>query len=179
MIRRLFLTCVLIIGALAGFVEGGTVAYFTTPANSSGNQFTTGTVTLDASLPVSENFSTKATNLVPGDSFSVSLTIVNTGNLSLLYSMTASAPGSLGSELQLTVRTNSCASSGTTIFGPVGLSSGAFGSSALGAQTGDRSLGAGASESLCFTISLPSSSTLSGSSVAATFTFTAEQVSAP
>lgn len=57
------------------------------------------------------------------------------------------------------------------------LDGGGFGSVATGANPGDRSLAAGASEVLCFRVSLPitTPNTLQGATSDATFTFSAEQ----
>jgi hypothetical protein len=66
---------------------------------------------------------------------------------------------------------------GTTLVGPTNLNGAAIGSNAQGAQAGDRTLNAGASELLCFRVSLPltAANSLQGGTSAATFTFDAEQ----
>ncbi len=122
-------------------------------------------------------------NLVPGDSFVARLTVQNSGDLNLIYAMTTTTSGdaTLASTLQLTIRTktaNPCSSQdGTVVYGPGSLSAAAIGNATHGVQTGDRTLAAGASEDLCFTVSLPSgtSTTVQATSVGATFTFQAEQ----
>ncbi|MBI4492969.1 MAG: hypothetical protein HY690_09270 [Chloroflexi bacterium] len=178
--RRLLLTGILVVGVLSGFVEGGTVAYFTSAATSAGNQFTAGTLTLAAGIA---SGTLTVSNVVPGDSFTAQLTIQNGGNLDLRYAMASDTVGDadLKSALQLTVRTktaNPCSSlDGSVLYGPGNLDAAAFGSTAQGAQAGDRELAAGASEDLCFAVQLPSSAstTLQGKSVTVTFTFAAEQ----
>lgn len=186
--QRLLLACVLIVGALSGFVQGGTYASFTSAAQSTGNQFTAGTLTLGAGITTG---TLTVSNLVPGDSFTARLSVQNSGSLTLRYAMTTSISGSssLGSALQLAIRTDadkdgSCSTSSAgdeTLYSTAALSSAAFGDPSQGAQTGDRELtpsGSTSSEDLCFTVQLPSntSTTLAGTNVTATFTFSAEQV---
>jgi hypothetical protein len=63
------------------------------------------------------------------------------------------------------------------IAGPTALNGASFGNPAQGAQAGDRVLAGGASELLCFQVSLPLSTnnTFQGATSLATFTFDAEQ----
>jgi len=181
-VRRLLLTGVLVVGALSGFVQGGTIAYFTSSATSAGNQFTAGTVNLAAGVATGDTLT--VSNLVPGDSFSARLTIHNGGNLDLRYAMTTSTTGSsaLASALQLTIRTkttNPCSSlDGAVLYGPGNLNVAGIGNPAQGPQAGDRTLAAGTSEDLCFAVSLPGSAptSLQGTSTSATFTFASEQL---
>ncbi len=124
--------------------------------------------------------------MAPGDSVIQPLTISNSGTLEFRYAMTTSATNTdtknLRDELDLTIRektANPCSSEdGLVLFGPAGiLSSGAFGSSAQGAQAGDRTLAASASEVLCFKVELPlaTGAAFQGATTTATFTFDAEQ----
>lgn len=180
--RRLLLTGVLVVGVLSGTVQGGTVAYFTGAAASTGNQFTVGTLVVAAGIAVGDTLT--VSNLVPGESFTALLDVQNSGTLDLRYAMTTTTSGdaSLASALQLTIRTktNSPCSSldGAVLYGPGSLGAAAIGDPAHGAQPGDRTLPPGGGEGLCFQVQLPSSAsaTLQGASVTATFTFLAEQV---
>jgi hypothetical protein len=86
----------------------------------------------------------------------------------------------LAGQLELTVRTlgTSCAAfDGTTVVTTGALSGAAIGSNAQGSQAGDRTLAGGASETLCFRATLPTSTddTFQNTSTRVTFTFDAEQ----
>jgi hypothetical protein len=96
--------------------------------------------------------------------------------------MSTAATGALGTQLTLTVKTQDigggCAAfTGTSVLAATTLNGAAIGSNAQGANAGDRNLAAGASEVLCFRVSLPLSTgnTFQGVSSAVTFTFDAEQ----
>jgi hypothetical protein len=99
--------------------------------------------------------------------------------------MTTSATNADGkglmNQLLLTVRVktvNPCTNEdGAILNGPAALASGAFGSSAQGAQAGDRSVAAAASETLCFKVELPlaTADAFQSATTTATFTFDAEQ----
>jgi spore coat-associated protein N len=181
-VRRLLLTSVLVVGALSGFVRGGTQAYLTAPVSSAGNQFTAGNVKLDAGIAVGDTLT--MSNLVPGDSFTARLTIQNSGDLDMRYAMTTAAIGSAALTGTLTVAIrlktgNPCSSQdGTLLYGPAALDVAAIGDPAHGNQSGDRVVTAGATEDLCFSVVLPASATsaLEEMSGTATFAFSAEQV---
>jgi hypothetical protein len=122
--------------------------------------------------------------MMPGDTNTQGLTVSNGGTATLRYAMSTVATNALGSAIQLTVKTadtpggTTCtAFNGTTLVGPTNLNGAAIGSNAQGAQAGDRTLAAGASELLCFRVSLPltAANSLQGGTSAATFTFDAEQ----
>jgi predicted ribosomally synthesized peptide with SipW-like signal peptide len=179
--RRLILTALLLIGALSGFVKGGTYAMYTSKPTSANNTFTSGTVTLSAGLAPTNTLT--MTNLVPGDSFVAQLDVQNNGTLPLYYALTTGTTGSapLASALQLTIRTktaNPCTSlDGTILSGPGALSSATFGSLLQGFQTGDRSVATAGTDSLCFAVSFPagSASALAGKTTHATVTFNGQQ----
>jgi predicted ribosomally synthesized peptide with SipW-like signal peptide len=181
MLRRLFLTGILAIGVLSGFVQGGTLAYLTSRAASAGNQFTAGSVTLEAGIAGGDTLS--VSNLVPGDSFVAGLALRNDGTLALSYSMstTVGAGAALADALLLTVRTetaNPCSSlDGAVLYGPGALGAGAFGQSGPSPQPGNRTLAAGADEALCFRVQLPAGAepSLQGNNTTVTFTFAAVQ----
>src|SRR5438067_10264598 len=101
--RKLLLTGLLLIGALSGFVKGGTYAMYTATATSSANTFTSGTVTLGAGLTVPNSLT--MTNLVPGDACDAQLNVTDSGTLPLYYALSTSTSGSasLASALQLTI----------------------------------------------------------------------------
>ena len=147
-----------------------------TDSDSSTGTFQAGTVDINSNPTVAFN----VTGMVPGDSNTQPLTISNDGTASLRYAMTAAASNTLGSTLTLTVKTlgTNCATfDGTTVLAATTLDGAAIGSPAQGANTGDRTLAAAASEVLCFRVTLPlgTDDLLQGASSSATFTFDAEQ----
>ena len=106
----------------------------------------------------------------------------NSGTLSLIYAVSTNLTGSaaLASTLQLSVRaktTNPCSVRDGAILYSGDLTTAAIGDTAHGVQAGDRVLAAGATESLCFTVALPTSAvpSLVATNAAATFIFSAEQ----
>jgi hypothetical protein len=120
--------------------------------------------------------------MMPGDVNTQPLTVTNGGTAQLRYAMSTTATNALGTAIQLTVKTEDagggCAAfTGTTVVAATNLNGAAFGSSVQGAQAGDRTLAAGASEVLCFRVSLPLAApdSLQGATSAAAFTFNAEQ----
>ena len=140
--------------------------------------FTTGTVDIStnptafAAIPA----------MMPGDASTQALTVTNGGTGDLRYAMSTVATNTLGAQLQLTVKTQDggggCAAfTGTSVLAATTLNGAAIGSNTQGAQAGDRNLAAGASEVLCFRVSLALSTgnAFQGVSSAATFTFDAEQ----
>ncbi len=168
------------VGVLGGTPASGTHAAYSTLVSSTANHFSAGTLRIGDSLAAGTTLS--MANLVAGDSFDAQLDIANSGSLNLLYSMTSSTSGSgtLADTLQLTVRaksSNACsARDGSTLYAG-SLTSAALGDPSHGAQPGDRTLAAAGTDSLCFTVSLPSSATsaVAAQSVSATFLFLAEQ----
>jgi hypothetical protein len=95
--------------------------------------------------------------------------------------LTTVATNTLGSALQLTVKTlgTDCATfDGTSVLAATTLNGALIGSSAQGAQAGDRILNGATNEVLCFRVSLPigTLNPLQGQTSAVTFTFDAEQV---
>jgi predicted ribosomally synthesized peptide with SipW-like signal peptide len=167
--------------ALAALTLGaGSVSLaFFTDSDSSTWSFTTGTISITSNPAVV----TAVTGMMPGDSATDSLTIANTGNATLRYAMSTVATNALGGQLTLAVRAEDAGGGCAAFTGAVIVASGttlngaAIGSSAQGAQAGDRTLAGGASEVLCFRVSLPSNTgnAFQGVSSVATFTFDAEQ----
>jgi camelysin-like metallo-endopeptidase len=154
--------------SLAQFTDSSTATW----------SFTTGTIDISTSPTVF----TSITAMMPGDASTQALTVTNAGTGDLRYSMSTVATNTLGTQLQLTVKTQDagggCAAfTGTSVIAATALNGAGFGSSTQGAQAGDRNLAAGASEVLCFRVSLALSTgnAYQGVSSAATFTFDAEQ----
>ncbi len=151
------------------------LAYFTDTTNSTGT-FAAGTVDISTSPTILFN----VTGMVPGDTNTQPITVTNGGSASLRYAMTATATNVLGSTLTLTVRTlgTSCtAFDGTSVLAATALDGAQIGNPATGGHSGDRTLAAAGSETLCFRVTLPSGTGdgLQGATSAATFTFDAEQ----
>ena len=156
------------------------LAYFTDQEAVGGNAFTTGTVSLTAA-PASAVVS--YSTMMPGDETVGTLTLTN-GTAQTRYAMTTVATNAdtknLRDQITLTIKTktaNPCSTfDGTTLYTGA-LASAAIGSTASGAQAGDRTLNASANESLCFKASLPSltNNDYQGAATTATFTFEAEQ----
>lgn len=150
------------------------LAIFTDTDASTGS-FTAGTV----DIATSPTTLFTVTDIMPGDSGSATLTVQNNGSGQLRYAMTSSSTNADGKalrdQLSLTVKTGACAGSTTLYSGA--LSGALFGDPTQGAQAGDRTLAAAASEQLCFAWSLPlaSGNTYQGATTTTTFTFDAEQ----
>jgi hypothetical protein len=171
---------VALLGAVSMLTIGAgsvSLALFTDTAASTWN-FTAGTI----DISVNPTAFAAINPMMPGDVNTQQLTVTNGGTAQLRYSMSTVATNALGTAIQLTVKTEDagggCAAfTGTTLAGPANLNGSAFGSATQGAQAGDRTLNGGASEVLCFRVSLPLSApdSLQGATSAATFTFAAEQ----
>ena len=167
--------------ALAALTFGAgsvSLALFTDSASSTW-AFTTGTIDITSSPAVV----TAITGMMPGDNATSPLTIANAGNATFRYAMTTVATNALGNQLTLEVRAED-AGGGCALFtgavivaGGTTLNGAAIGNPAQGAQAGDRVLAGGASEVLCFRVSLPigTGNAFQGVSSTATFTFAAEQ----
>ena len=151
------------------------LAIFTDSAASSGS-FATGTIDITSNPTIAFNVG----NMMPGDADTQALTIANAGTATLRYAMVAAATNTLGTTLQLEVKTlgTDCATfDGTTIVGPTTLNGALIGDVAPGDQGSDRVLSAATNEVLCFQVSLPKATgnALQNKTSAVTFTFSAEQ----
>src|SRR2546426_10740220 len=153
------------------------LAQFTDSATSTWS-FTTGTIDISTNPAVFTSITAK----MPGDASPQALTVTNAGTGDLRYAMSTVATNALGTQLQLTIKTQDggggCAAfTGTSVLAATALNGAGIGSSAQGSQAGDRTLAAGASEVLCFRVSLALSTgnAFQGVSSAATFTFDSEQ----
>jgi hypothetical protein len=174
--RRRALIAILLSSSLATLGAGAMSLAVFTDSDATGGSWTAGTIILG--VTPSPVFT--ATDIMPGDSGSQTLTLANTGTGQLRYAMSTATTDSgagLDSKLQLLIRAGTCAAPGATLYNG-NLNAAALGSSAQGAQAGDRQVDAGASDSLCFTWSLDLNSTgngYQGASATATFTFDSEQ----
>jgi hypothetical protein len=171
---------VALLGAISMLTIGAgsiSLAQFTDTAGATWN-FTAGTI----DISVNPTAFAAINPMMPGDVNTQALTVTNGGTAQLRYAMSTVATNALGTAIQLTVKTEDagggCAAfTGTTVVAATSLNGAAFGSSAQGAQAGDRTLAVGASEVLCFRASLPLAApdSLQGATSAAAFTFNAEQ----
>lgn len=170
-------------GLVVGAVWGSSMALFTDTADSGTATFTSGTVDITAT---DASTSLSVADMAPGDAATAPITIGNAGTLDLRYAMTSAATGdtALRAALTVTVKTGvtTCSNAGFSADGTQiatgDLDTVAFGDSAAGAQSGDRSLAAGASEVLCVQVTLPtgtSGTAPQGKTASATFSFAAEQ----
>ena len=157
-----------------------TVAWFTDSLSVGANAFTTGTI--DISTSPSTALLT-ASAMMPGDTVNGTLVVTNSGSAQLRYALSTSATNTdskaLRDAIALTIKTQgaSCAAFDGTMLYTGDLASAAFGDGTPGEQSGDRTLSAGTSETLCFQAQLPTSTDNSyqGATTTATFTFDAEQ----
>jgi predicted ribosomally synthesized peptide with SipW-like signal peptide len=168
----------------AALVLISSLALFTDSATVGSNTFATGTVDISTS-PATALLSTAA--MSPGDQVTAPLTVANDGTLELRYAVTSTTTeDTLAAELVLSIKSGvtTCddanwTTDGTTLYSGILGSTGTtavIGSSAAGADAGDRVLAASASEVLCFNVTLPSGATAGeGLTTTATFTFDAEQ----
>ncbi len=169
----------------------GALAVFTDSAAIGANSFTTGTVDISTSPTTAL---VTYSNMAPGDSTTQKLVVSNPGSLQLRYAVSGTATNAdakgLKDQLVLTVKTIDVTTpgagvecdnfDGTQLYsGDVDSTAGKLvGDSTQGSHTGDRTLAASGSETLCFRVSLPTTTgnTFQNATTTATFTFDAEQV---
>ena len=153
--------------------------------------FTTGTIDLDGTKIDALVLTTSA--LMPGDTVTDDVVVENDGTAQLRYAMTTSSTNAdskaLRDALTLTIKTidvtlpatpcDNFDGASTLYSGALGASTAKFGNPAQGSDSGDRTLNAGANETLCFRVSLPSGTgnSYQGATTTTTFTFDAEQTS--
>ncbi|MEI7743764.1 MAG: TasA family protein [Chloroflexota bacterium] len=174
--RRRALLAILLGSSIATLGAGTlSLAVFTDSRAATGS-WTTGTVILG----VSPATAFTATGILPGDSGSQTITVSNTGTGALRYAVSSAATNAdgkgLATQLAMTVKAGACPGAGANLYsGALGAT--ALGSNVQGAQTGDRSVAAGATDLLCFAWSFPlaSGNTYQSAATTATFTFDAEQ----
>jgi len=191
-LRRQFLVLALFLVLLVPSVGTSllTLALFT-DQESVAADFTTGTIILDAVKVDALVLTTSG--LMPGDTVTDDVVVENDGNAQLRYAMSSSSTNTDGLALRdvltLTVKTIDVTTPGTpcdnfdgssTLYsGVLGASTAAIGNPAPGNQGFDRALNAGANETLCFRVTLPSATgnAYQGATTTTTFTFDAEQTS--
>jgi predicted ribosomally synthesized peptide with SipW-like signal peptide len=187
-LAAMLLFSVLLVPSLA--VSVMTIALFT-DQESTTSAFTTGTIILD-DVKVDALVLTTAA-MMPGDSVTDDVVIENDGTAQLRYAMTSSSTNAdslaLRDALSLTIKTIDVTTPGTpcdnfdgasTLYsGVLGAATAAFGDPTPGSDVGDRVLNAGVNETLCFRVTLPSSTGngSQGATTTTTFTFDAEQTS--
>ena len=150
-----------------------------TDQDSSTWSFTVGTIDIESNPAVM----TAITGMMPGDVASDSLTISNAGNATFRYAMSTVATNALGNQLTVAIRAEDAGGGCAAFTGAVIVASGttlngaAFGSAVQGQQAGDRTLAGGASEVLCFKVTLPlnTANAFQAATSTATFSFVAEQ----
>lgn len=165
-----------------------------TDQQTDNSTFTTGTIALDATKIAAMDLTTA--NMMPGDTATSSVTVENIGTAQLRYAVSQSSTNAdsnnLRDALNVEVKTedtgagafgtdgNYCDDgNGTTLHvsAALGANGDLVGDPTQGAQAGDRTLNASASEVLCFYVSLPwsTSSAYQGATTTTTFMFDAEQ----
>lgn len=179
--RRRRIAALLALALVSGSLGAGalSLAVFTDSEAVTGNAFATGSIDL-ATDKTEALFNVPA--MIPGDVVIEQLIVSNEGARSLRYAMTTTVDSGtdLATALELTIKkeSTSCAAfDGDVVMTTKTLATSAFGSSAQGAQAGDRTLAGGAYEVLCFRAELPigAAPSLASSSAVVTFTFDAEQ----
>lgn len=167
--------------AIAGTITvGGAITLaLLTSQNSRDEPVQVGTITLGLT-PTSALIALPA--MVPGDSVSGVLTVQNTGTGAFRYAMTGSATDPdakhLATALTLTIeRRTGCSGPVLETLYNGSLASAAFGNPAAGSDVGDRALGPGTSEALCFRVTLPTGTdpAFAAASTSWTLTMWAEQ----
>ncbi len=177
--RRRALVAMLLASSLATLGAGAMSLAVFTDSQATTGAWSTGTIVLG----VSPSTAFSASGILPGASGSQDITVSNSGTGALRYALSTSATNAdtkgLAAQLTLTINAGTCASPGAVVYATGPLGSAAFGSNAQGAQAGDRTLAAAASENLCFAWSFPLSSGngFKNAATTATFTFDAEQTS--
>ncbi|MBI4213538.1 MAG: hypothetical protein HY534_04445 [Chloroflexi bacterium] len=187
---RAVLTGVLVLGALSGFIERGTFAYFTDSATSATNTFAAGTIDLE-NTPSSALIT--FSNMIPGDKVTTQLTISNEGTLDMRYAVSDTVTNTdskgLGAQLTLTIKVDATCDSdnfdsgGTVVYGPdsplgtLGSSRNIIGTPGS-TPNGGRTVTSGGADVLCLQVKLPSSTGTSyaGASTTATFSISAESL---
>lgn len=177
--RRRGLFALLMAGAALISATGATMslALFTSSPAALSADFTAGTIVLTLT-PSTTLFTVGA--MMPGDTVTQVLTVKNSGTGALRYALssTFTETQALAHQIDVTVAPtpDTCANATAAIYSGK-LFGVLFGSSAAGAQAGDRALAPGVTEYLCFTASLvkTTDNTYQGANATSTLTFSAEQ----
>lgn len=178
---------------LAGATLAVTVtgAIFTDTADIGANAFSTGDVEITTSV-TTDLVSFSSPKMLPGDTVVDTVTVTNAGSVEMRYAVTSTTnEDTLAAQLDLTVwdETAETTSDGTcdatppatTLSAASSLGSVAgtniVGDPAQGAQGGEQTLAATATQQLCFKVELPlaSDNTYENLETTATFAFVAEQ----
>ncbi|MDQ3492397.1 MAG: CalY family protein [Chloroflexota bacterium] len=183
--RRLMMLAVAGLAVVSMSAGSISLALFTDQETVDGT-FSSGSILLD-DVKI-DGLTLTTSNMMPGSSVTDDVVVENDGSSQLRYSMSTSSTNAdtkdLRSQLTLTVKTADVLLGGCTLFdgtqlysGALGASAASFGSSATGAQAGDRNLAAAANETLCFRVALPlaTGNAYQSASTTTTFTFDAEQ----
>lgn len=186
--RRPFVIGMALLGVLGIGTGQMSLALFTDQESVTAT-FASGTVDLDGAGIDALTLSLPA--MMPGDVITDDVVVDNVGTASLRYAVTTSSTDADGLGLRdvltLTVRTvdvttpaSPCDSfDGSLVVAAttLGATSGGFGDPTAGTDAGDRTLAAGAAETLCFRVSLPLATgpAYEGAATTTTFTFDAEQ----
>jgi hypothetical protein len=171
--RRRFLALLGFAAITASLGAGAlSLALFTDTANSTGD-FSTGTIDIAVNEPALFNVG----DLMPGDKKPAPIVVRNDGTAELRYAIRTEVVSGTPLAAAMTVRVFAVDCTGTAL-GTAGFGSALLGDNTAGADTGDRTLAAGGSETLCVEVELPGSvsdPTLQGASTAVLFHFDAEQ----
>lgn len=180
---RVLLLLAAALAALSVTATSFSLGLWTDQATVGGNTFTAGTIDISTS-PASAVIGLNP--MMPGDTVNGTLTVTNAGTAQLRYALTSSSTNAdakaLRDGITLTIKLRDVAADACTDFDGTSLYTGtlasaAFGNTATGAQTGDRTLSGAASEKLCLRATLPitAGNSYQGGATTTTFTFDAEQ----
>jgi camelysin-like metallo-endopeptidase len=181
--RRVILLMVAALATVSLTAASFSLGLWTDTATVGGNTFTAGTIDI-STTPASAVIGLSP--MMPGDTVNGTLTVNNAGTAQLRYALSSASTNAdakaLRDGITLTVRLRDVAADACTDFDGTSVYTGtlaaaAFGSSATGAQAGDRTLAAAASEKLCLRATLPitAANSYQGGTTTTTFTFDAEQ----
>jgi hypothetical protein len=176
--RRRMLVAMLLASSLATVGAGAMSLAVFTDGKASTGAWTTGTIILG----VTPSAAFSASNIMPGDTGTQVIAVQNTGTGALRYAVTTAISGDtkgLAAQMTLAITTGpvvSGACTGTSLYSG-SLTAAALGNPAQGADAGDRSVAAGATDNLCFQWTFPKASgnAFQGAATNASFTFAAEQ----
>lgn len=186
--RLLLLIALLALAAMGGAAGATTLALFTDQETVTAT-LGSGSVILD-DVRI-DALTLTSTAMMPGDQVTDDVVVENDGTAQLRYAMTTSSTDPDGNALRdaltLTVKTidvntpltpcDNFDGALTLYSGVLGASTARFGNPAVGPHLGDRTLDAGANETLCFRVELPSTAgnSYQSATTTTTFTFDAEQ----
>jgi predicted ribosomally synthesized peptide with SipW-like signal peptide len=170
------------LGVVASVGATGTFAYWTDAVSVTGTSFTAGTIILQANgaddTLANGYAALSLATFVPGNSTAGVVTIKNNGTAPLKYSAASSSDASTLSDAMVVKVTNDATTSGSLATAKTCAGTALAGTTTTlntSLITTKRSLAAGASETICIQVALPTSAhtSLQGASSAVTFTFTA------